>query len=106
MRLLLPDRTNTVVTGIAETGQVSKQGYVEHTEHHDGRMDATVHPAAIRVRITSGAPPDVDRVRVVADLEEAQRELNLARAAGGDNEGWVKYAETRCRVALERLGET
>jgi hypothetical protein len=105
MRLLQPDKTNTVVTGIAATGQVSKQGYVEQTEHFDGRMDATVHPAAIRVRITKDAPPDLIRVRLVAELEEAQRELNLARRVGTDKT-WVAYAEARTRIAAERLRET
>jgi len=104
MHLLQPDKTNTVVTGIAATGQVSEQGYVEQTEHFDGRMDAAVHPAAIRVRITQDAPPDLMRVRLVAELEEAQRELNLARRVG--DKTWVAYAEARTRLAAGRLTET
>ncbi len=41
-------RTHKVVTGVARTGEVSKQGVVTHTETWDDRVKAEVRPAGIR----------------------------------------------------------
>lgn len=41
-------RTNTVVTGRAETGEVSPKGLVAHTEDWEGRVTAEAAPDAIR----------------------------------------------------------
>ncbi len=42
------ERTNTVVTGKAKTGEVSVKGLVAHTETWDGRIAATVGQNTIR----------------------------------------------------------
>ncbi len=44
-------RTHTTVEGVATTGQVSPKGTVAHTEHFDGRVDATasVKPVAVKL---------------------------------------------------------
>lgn len=102
MRLLHPEHTNTVVTGIAKTGQVSKKGTVAQTEHWDGSMDATVAPAAIRLRITRDAPPDPARVAAFAELENAARRYRIARLS--QDAGLLKSAQARLDVATIRLG--
>ena len=79
MRLLHPEHTHTKTWGIAKTGQVSRQGTVTQTEHWDGRMDATVAPAPIRLRITRDAPPNPARVAAFAELEKAARRYRIAR---------------------------
>lgn len=101
MRLLHPERTNTVVTGIAATGQVSPKGTVEQTEHWDGRMDATVAPAAIRLRITRDAPPNPARVAAFAELEKAARRYRIARLS--QDPELLRSAQARLDAATIRL---
>lgn len=43
--------TNTVVEGVAKTGQTSDKGTVAHTEHRSGRVDASVRPKPMTVKI-------------------------------------------------------
>jgi len=46
-RKLILDRdkaTNSVVEGIAKTGEISPKGLVEHIESWDGRVEAVVKP--------------------------------------------------------------
>ena len=104
MHLLHPERTNTVVTGVAKTGQISPKGTVVQTEHWDGRMDATVAPAPIRLRITRDAPPDPERVAAFAALETAARQVRLARLAG--NQELLRSASARLDAATIRLENT
>ena len=41
-------RTNKIVTGVAKTGEISKQGVVTHTESWDDRVKAVVSTVGIR----------------------------------------------------------
>ncbi len=41
-------RSNTVVVGRSQTGEVSQQGLVSHTESWDGRVAANVQRSTIR----------------------------------------------------------
>lgn len=42
-------RTNTLVEGVASTGEVSPKGVVSHTEDWEGRVSAKAGPAGIRL---------------------------------------------------------
>ncbi len=41
-------RTHKIVTGVAESGEMSEKGTVTHTETWDDRVAATVGPVGIR----------------------------------------------------------
>ena len=101
MRLLHPERTHTKTWGIAKTGQVSRQGTVTQTEHWDGRMDATVAPAPIRLRNTRDAPPNPARVAAFAELETAARRWRIARHS--DDPKLMRSAQARLDAATIRL---
>ena len=45
-------RTNTITDGIASTGQMSPKGTVAHTEHFDGRVDATASVRPVTAKLS------------------------------------------------------
>ncbi len=98
--------TNTTVEGIAVTGQVSPKGTVEHTEHWDGRIDATAKPAAFGLGLTpkSDGPLNPDHVKAVAELTKATQEARLAKASGDPR--WINNATRRFEQAKQRVMDT
>lgn len=96
------DRTE----GVASTGVVSPKGTVTHTDHWDGRVDATVRPKAYGMRLApiSDAPPNPDHVAAVADLQKATAQVKYARAA--NDPAWIRRALHRYNQAKERVLET
>lgn len=45
-------RTNVVTEGVAKTGQTSPKGTVAHTEHFDGRVDATASVRSVTAKLS------------------------------------------------------
>ena len=93
------DRTE----GIASTGEVSPNGTVTHTDHWDGRVDATVKPQAYGMRLTpiSDAPPNPAHVEAVAALQEAAEQIKYARAA--NDPAWIRRASHQYNQAKDRV---
>lgn len=91
--------------GEAATGETSQAGTVSQYEHWDGRVDATVRPKAFAVKLTQtdGAPANPQLVYAIAELEEATRELDLAKKVA--NPQWVRYATRRQSDAKARVVE-
>ncbi len=96
------DRTE----GVASTGQVSKKGTVTHTDHWDGRMDATVRPKALGLRVTpmSDAESDPEYVTAVAEFQKAKDQLRYAKAA--NDPAWIRRATHQYNQARERVQQT
>ena len=96
MLLIDPTKTNTI-------RERTEKGAVARTEHWDGSVDASVKLKALRLNMTSGAPPDTRLVQAVAELEAAQREWLVAKHS--PDPAWVMFAKRRIRVAKERVRE-
>ena len=96
--MLLIDPTKTQMTR-ERTGK----GTVARREHWDGSVDANVQLRALRLHMTSGAPPDTRLVQAVAELEAAQREWLVAKHS--PDPAWVMFAKRRVMVAKERVRE-
>lgn len=73
------------------------------TDRFDGSSDATVRVKALRLHITVDAPTRKQLVAAIGELEEATRELRLARASGHTE--WVGYAKRRLAAANRRVQE-
>ena len=59
--------------GEAKTGQIAKEGTVEHWEHWDGSVDATVRLRPFRIRMKPEIANDPKVVGLVRELELAVR---------------------------------
>ena len=91
--------------GEAESGEISESGTATQYEWWDGRVDATVRPAPIRMRLTQtdGAPLDKNHVAAIHEMGEATREAALSKKVG--NQEWMKYAYARLAAAKRRVEE-
>ena len=96
MLLVDPTKTNTV-------RERTEHGAVARREHWDGTVDANVRLRALRLHMTSGAPPDTRLVQAVAELEAAQKEWLIAKHS--PDPAWVMYAKRRVVDAKERVRE-
>ena len=94
--LIDPSKTNTV-------RERTEKGSVARTEHWDGSVDASVRLRALRLHMTSGAPPDTRLVAAVAELEAAQREWLVAKHS--PDPAWSRFVRRRIEVAKERVRE-
>jgi len=94
--LVDPTKTRTI-------RERTEKGAVARTEHWDGSVDASVQLRALRLHMTSGAPPDTRLVQAVAELEAAQREWLVAKHS--PDPAWVRFAKRRVWDAKERVRE-
>ena len=96
MLLIDPTKTKT-------TRERTDKGAVARREHWDGSVDANVQLQALRLHMTSGAPPDTRLVEAIAELEAAQKEWLVAKHS--PDPAWVMFAKRRVMVAKERVRE-
>jgi hypothetical protein len=59
--------------GIAQSGQIAKEGTVEHWEHWNGSVDANVRLRPFKMRLKPETANDPKVVGLVRDLELAVR---------------------------------
>ena len=76
---------------------------VRQVEHWDGSMDAIVKPKSFGVKLTAtdGAPASKDHIAAIHEYEAAVRHMETAHKVADPH--WIRKAETRLRVAKERL---
>jgi hypothetical protein len=44
--------THSVTEGVASSGEESKQGTVTHIHHRNGRIDATIRPKPVSIKLS------------------------------------------------------
>lgn len=101
MPLLLPSGYKTRKQVVFDEKNPSAR--VRQIEHWDGSMDAVVRPKSFGVKLThtDGAPVSKDHVAAIQEYEAAVRHMDTAHKVADPH--WIRRAETRLRVAKERL---
>ena len=80
------------------------RGNVKQIEHWNGSMDATVRPKSFGVKLarhTDGAPVTREYATALSEYETAVRGMEHAQLVADPH--WIRKAETRLRVAKEKL---
>jgi len=92
-------KTRSRTWGKAATGQVARQGTVTETEHWDDRVDVTVSPGPISMKVQSAPKPS--DLLALFEYEQAVAEWKLAKSSG--DERWRRRAHHRLEQARERV---
>lgn len=78
-------------------------GNVRYTEKWDGSTSADVKLTTLRLDLRANASHPKEFLHAMIEYEAASKELKLATRSGVAE--WLDYAQTRHRVAFERMQE-